>query len=113
MLQESFDHAREDRSLRALAEQRVEAQSLLAAIGAAIDKDCDLLSAEERAAIDAAVAALDAARKGDDHRRIKAAIATLNNATEAFAARRMDRAISAALLGRNIDQVGRGRGTSR
>jgi len=36
MLQESFVHAREDRDVRALAEQRVEAQSLLAAIGAAI-----------------------------------------------------------------------------
>jgi len=106
MLQESFDHAREDRGLRALAEQRVEAQSLLEAIGAAIDKDCDLLSAEERAAIDAAVAALERARKGEDHRAIKAAIEALNLASEVFAARRMDRAISAALQGRNIDQVG-------
>ena len=94
--------AREDRSLRALAEQRVEAQSLLAAIGAAIDKDCDLLSAEERAAIDAAVASLERVRKGDDHRAIKAAIEALNRATETFAARRMDRAISTALQGRNI-----------
>jgi molecular chaperone HscA len=107
MLQASFAHAREDRDLRALGEQRVEAQSLLDAIRAALDKDCDLLSAAERAAIDAGVAALDRARKGDDHRAIKAAIGALNNATEAFAGRRMDRAISAALQGRNIDQVAR------
>ena len=109
MLQASFAHAREDRDARALAEQRVEAQSLLAAIGAAIDKDGDLLPAEERTSIDAAMAALDAARRREDHRAIKDAIEALNRATETFAARRMDRAIASALQGRNIDQVAGGR----
>src|SRR5439155_25646169 len=73
MLQDSFAHAREDRDQRALAEQRVEAQSLLGAIGAALEKDADLLDAGERAAIDERLAALDVARCGTDHRAIKAA----------------------------------------
>src|SRR5438552_12604208 len=43
MLQESFAHAADDRGARALAEQRVEAESLLTALRAALDKDADLL----------------------------------------------------------------------
>jgi molecular chaperone HscA len=105
MLQEGFSHAGEDRDARALAEQRVEAASLLAAVGAAIDKDGELLRDEERAALDAAVAALESARAGTDHRAIKAAIEALNRASEAFAARRMDRAIAGALAGRNVGEV--------
>jgi molecular chaperone HscA len=105
MLQESFAHAREDRDVRALAEQRVEAQGLAAAIRAALEKDGDLLDPAEREAIDAAIAKLEKACAGGDHRAIKAAIEALNHATEAFAGKRMDRAISSALQGRNIDQV--------
>ena len=107
MLQASFAHAREDRDVRALAEQRVEAESLKSAITAALQKDCDLLSDDERAAIESAIARLELARTGDDHRLIKDAIEALNHATETFAGRRMDRAIASALQGRSIDQVAR------
>ncbi len=105
MLQESFAHAREDRDLRALGEQRVEAEGLLAAIRAALANDGGLLSAAERAAIDAHVEALERARSGTDHRAIKAAIDALNGASETFAARRMDRAIAGALAGRRVDDI--------
>src|SRR5438046_2067495 len=56
MLQASFEHAREDRDVRALAEQRVEAQGLVAASRAALAKDGELLTPAEREAIDAWVA---------------------------------------------------------
>jgi len=107
MLQESFSHAGVDRDARALAEQRVEAASLVAAVRAALAKDGDLLSAEERARLEASVASVEAARVGTDHRAVKSAAEALNRASEAFAARRMDRAISAALAGRRVDEVGR------
>jgi molecular chaperone HscA len=107
MLQESFSHAGVDRDARSLAEQRVEAASMLAAIGAALGKDGELLSTEERAAIDAAIASLERARSGTDHRAIKSAIEALNRATERFAAHRMDRAIAGALSGRKVDELGR------
>jgi len=107
MLQESFSHAHEDRDARALAEQRVEAESLLAAVRAALARDGDLLDARERAVLDAAMAALQAARAATDHRAIKAAIESLNRASEPFAARRMDRAISGALAGRSVDDAAR------
>ena len=105
MLQESFSHAGEDRDARALAEQRVEAASLLSAVAAALEKDADLLASDERAGIDAAIAALEAARAGTDHRAVKAAIESLNRATEGLAGRRMDRAIAGALSGRNVNEV--------
>jgi molecular chaperone HscA len=105
MLQEGFAHAGEDRDARALAEQRVEADALLGALAAALGKDANLLSAEERARLDAGRASLERARHGEDHRAIKSAIEALNEASEAFAGRRMDRAIASALSGRRIDEV--------
>ena len=105
MLQESFSHAAEDRDARALAEQRVEAESLLAAIRAALDLDADLLGEGERADLDRRMAALERAWNATDHRAIKAAIEALNRASEAFATKRMDRAVSGALAGRRLDEV--------
>ena len=105
MLQEGFSHATEDRDARALAEQRVEAEALLASVAAALEKDADLLPPDERSSLDASMQALAAARAGTDHRAIKAAIDSLNRASERFAGRRMDRAISGALAGRRVDEV--------
>jgi molecular chaperone HscA len=105
MLQEGFSHAVEDRDARALAEQRVEAQALLASVASALAKDADLLTAEERSELDASMRALEKTRDGTDHRAIKAAVEALNHASERFAARRMDRAIAGALAGRRVDEV--------
>jgi molecular chaperone HscA len=105
MLQESFSHAAHDRDARALAEQRVEAASLLEALGAALGRDCDLLDENERAEIERRIAGLRSELQGTDHRRIKAAIEDLNQATETFAGRRMDRAVSGALAGRRVDEL--------
>jgi molecular chaperone HscA len=105
MLQESFSHAAQDRDARALAEQRVEAESLLGAIRAALAKDSDLLDSAEREALERLMAGVERAWNSTDHRAIKAAIETLNHASEAFAGRRMDRAVSGALAGRKLDEV--------
>jgi molecular chaperone HscA len=105
MLQESFSHASGDRDARALAEQRVEAEGLLGSIRAALAKDADLMGAEERAAIEDRMAVLERAWSTPDHGAIRAAIESLNRASEAFAARRMDRAVSGALAGRRLDEI--------
>jgi molecular chaperone HscA len=105
MLQESFSHAVQDRDARALAEQRVEAESLLTATRAALAQDADLLDAAERAELDQSMAVLEKAWSAADHRAIKAAIEALNQASERFATRRMDRAVSGALSGRSLDEV--------
>ena len=103
MLRDSFSHAKEDVHARALAEAKVDAQRLLEATHAAIAADAALL--EDRRPIDAAVAALEAAMAGADHRRIKQAIDALNRATEPFAERRMDEGIRRALAGKKIGSL--------
>jgi len=107
MLQEGFSHAAEDRDARALAEQRVEADALLASVEAALAKDADLLGADERRALEGSMGNLRKLREGRDHRAIKSAVEGLNRASEAFAARRMDRAISGALTGCRVDELPR------
>jgi molecular chaperone HscA len=91
---------------RALREQQVEADRLLAATQVALDADGDLLEPAERDAIAAAMRELKGASQGDDPRPIEARIAALAQATETFAARRMDRAVRQALAGRRLDEIG-------
>ncbi|MFM1980194.1 MAG: hypothetical protein RLZ68_1459, partial [Pseudomonadota bacterium] len=105
MLKESFSTAQEDMRARALIEARVDADRLLIAIHSALDADGDLLTSEEREAVDIAMQALDVARLGDDAGSIEAVSKSLANATEAFAAMRMNRGISQALAGKNIENI--------
>jgi molecular chaperone HscA len=68
----------------------------------ALAADGELLSAEERAAIERQVAALAVAAQGSEHRAIRQATDAVNRATEEFAARRMDAGVKRALAGRKI-----------
>jgi len=105
MLQESFVHATEDMAARALAEAQVEADQVVAATVAALAADADLLDADERAAIDAALAHVRRCRAEADHRALVAAKDALNRATAEFAARRMNRSVGRALTGRRVDAL--------
>ena len=105
MLKDSFERAGDDMQVRALKEQQVEAQQMLDATAGALAADSDLLTPEERSAIDALLEELKHVNAGTDHRAIKAKIAEVNRATEEFAARRMDQSIRRALAGRKLDEV--------
>ena len=105
MLKDSFERAGDDMQVRALKEQQVEAQQMLDATAGALAADSDLLTPEERSAIDALLEELKHVNAGTDHRSIKAKIAEVNRATEEFAARRMDQSIRRALAGRKLDEV--------
>jgi molecular chaperone HscA len=105
MLKDSFERAGDDMQLRALKEQQVEAEQMIAATAAALAQDGDLLSTEERGGIEAQIESLKQANAGTDHRAIKALIDEVNRATEEFAARRMDQSIRRALAGRKLDEV--------
>jgi molecular chaperone HscA len=67
--------------------------------------DGDLLNSQERAELDAAMLALDAARASDDVAFVEATSKSLAQATEAFAAMRMNRGIAQALAGKNIETL--------
>ncbi|MEP7300862.1 MAG: Fe-S protein assembly chaperone HscA [Caldimonas sp.] len=105
MLGESFQTAEADMAVRALREAEVDADRLLAATASALAADGDLLSAEERAAIEALAGRLTVARPGGDRFAIDAALKALGEGTEAFAAERMNRGIRRALAGRRVEDV--------
>ena len=106
MLQESFAHAADDAQTRALLEARVEADRIVAATESALADDPDLIDRSERNAIEDALAHVRRLRDGDDRAALHAAVHALNAATEAFAGRRMDRSVARALAGKRVDTIG-------
>jgi len=106
MLRDSLDNAREDMERRLLTEARVEATRGANAVRAALAADGALRRIDQRAAIEAALARVDATIGGTDRDAIAAAADALEEGTRAFAERRMDRGIRAALAGKRVDQLG-------
>jgi len=105
MLEDSLTHARDDMQARALVETQVEADQLIELTQHALTEDGDLLSAAERAAIDAALAELTQRRQGQELNVLRLALAKANRATAEFAGRRMDRTVQKALTGKRVDSV--------
>lgn len=105
MLQDGFSAATVDMKARRLREQQVEAASLLGATEAALRKDGELLSPEERDRIECLVAELNRVANDDNHLVIKSAVETLARGVDEFAARRMDRSVRQALAGRRLDEL--------
>jgi molecular chaperone HscA len=105
MLKDGFATAEADMRARALVEARVDADRLLLATRSALQADADLLTAQERSTIDAAMHILQEAIASEAPAEIEAKIKALAHATEAFAALRMNRGIAHALAGKNIANV--------
>jgi len=106
MLQDSFSNAGGDKAARALREQQVEAERLLEAVQSALDVDGErLLDDDERTAILSAMDELRAIAAGDDAHAIEQQTKRLSQITDAFAARRMDATVKAALSGRRLNEI--------
>jgi len=105
MIEDSFTYAEADVATRMLIEARNEADTVLVHAGRALKQGADLVPAEERAAIEAAVAALRAARGGDDRERIHEATTAVNRATEHLAEVLMDAALKGALGSRRATEI--------
>ncbi len=105
MLKSGFGSAESDKQARALAEVKVEAQSLILAIQAALNQDSHLLSDSESKAIETQLNALVQLNQGQDGDAIHHATEALNAATEDFAAKRMDASVSRALAGKNLENL--------
>lgn len=105
MLADSISQADADAQARMLREQQVDARQLVESVQAALAADGDLLSAEERARVDAALADAAGAQSLEDADAVRARVQALSDATDEFAARRMDRNIRAALSGRKLDEL--------
>ena len=106
MLRDSIQNAGGDMQARALREQQVDAQRLLEAVQSALDTDGDdLLGEDERIAIVAAMDDLRHLATGSDTVAIESQIKRLSQITDAFAARRMDATVKAALSGRRLNEI--------
>ena len=106
MLQESFTTAQADMKARALVEARVDADRMLLATRSALQSDGHLLQADERSAIDALMATLQAAVQIEqDAQALEDLTQALAKGTEAFAAERMNHSIRKALAGQNIQTL--------
>jgi molecular chaperone HscA len=106
MLRDSLENARGDMERRLLTEAVVEARRGVLAVRSALGADGDLLSAEERQAIEDAIAGVELAISGSDRDGVNGAVEILEAATNAFAEKRMDRGIRQALAGVSVDRLG-------
>jgi len=106
MLQDSFKNAGDDKAARVLREQQVEAERLLEAVQSALDVDGQrLLDEDERLAIVSTMDELRVLAAGNDAYAIEQQIKRLSQITDAFAARRMDATVKAALSGRRLNEI--------
>ena len=105
MLRAGYENAAADMQARQLTEARVDAEALIAGIGAALETDGELLDPGERGALEAAVNALEEMLSSDDAEVIRGATEQTGRASELFAARRMDRSIQQALAGVSLDSL--------
>ncbi|HZV58829.1 MAG TPA: Hsp70 family protein, partial [Candidatus Eremiobacteraceae bacterium] len=106
MLEDSIEYAEQDFAERQVVEARTEAESILTATSKALAQVREpALSAEDRAKIDAAVAAVKESVAGSDYKLMRKRIDELNHATEHLAELLMNSAVGAALQGRNLADV--------
>jgi molecular chaperone DnaK (HSP70) len=106
MLEESIEYAEQDFAERQVIEARTEAESILTATAKALaSPQAAGLSAQERASVEASVAALKESVTGNDYKLIRKRIDELNHATEHLAELLMNSAVSTALEGRKLAEV--------
>ncbi|KTT30243.1 chaperone protein HscA [Pseudomonas oryzihabitans] len=106
MLQDSFRHAGDDMQARALREQQVEARRLIEAVTAAVAADGDrLLDADERQVIELEIGRLAELLEATDVQALEEQTKRLSQVTDAFAARRMNASVKAALAGRRLNDI--------
>ncbi|POD52295.1 Fe-S protein assembly chaperone HscA [Pseudomonas syringae pv. syringae] len=106
MLKDSFEYARDDKVARVLREHQVDAERLLEAVQGALDADGErLLDEEERLVINLQMDELRELMQGTDGYAIEQQTKRLSQVTDAFAARRLDSTVKAALAGRNLNEI--------
>lgn len=105
MLKDSVAFADEDALARMLREEQVKGQQLIETTVAALERDGDLLSQEQRQSIEVQIEDLRTKLGQDDIDQLRLAVKALANATDDFAAMRMDRSIRLALAGKSLHEI--------
>src|SRR5580765_6875 len=111
MLLESFEHAEADFAARQLIEARNEAESVIQATEKSLRSpefasiETTEISADERKKIESVLAGLKMVLKSTDRETIQKWTHALNDATQHLAEVMMNRSVSAALAGKNVDDI--------
>jgi Fe-S protein assembly chaperone HscA len=105
MIGESFKFAAEDLRARQLIEARTEVDAILAATEKALGHGERLIDERETASIRAALAALERAKAGEDHRVIRAHIAEVEKVTHHLAEILMDSSLKEALQNKTLAEL--------
>jgi molecular chaperone DnaK (HSP70) len=103
MLMDSITYAKDDVSARMLIEAKTEAEQMVYTVERFLEKNGQLLTADEVTETHIQLEALKAALSTGDKDLIHAKIDELNNFTRPFAERVMDVAISTAMKGKSIE----------
>jgi molecular chaperone DnaK len=112
MRKDAESHADDDKKKRALAEARNEAESRAYQLEKLIKQQGDKLGASDKSALEAAIAKVREAAKGDDPARIKSAISELEAASHAMS-EAMYKSAAAGAAGQAAGaQAGAGAGTT-
>ena len=108
MLMDALDHGERDFEVRRLLDARVEAERLLLATDKGLASDADLLTDDERARVERAVSELRAVLRDAKHASaVQSRMDELDAATHDWAGRRMNRAVQAAIEGRDVIELAR------
>ena len=105
MLLSGFTHAQTDVTLRLLRESQNEARQIIYTTERFINKNSNLLSAEELTGTKQRIEAVRGLIEQDDRQLLQTAIDKLNDFSRPFAERVMDIAVSMALKGNRIDEL--------
>jgi molecular chaperone DnaK len=105
MVEDSFTHAEADVEARLLIETQTEADTVINHVERALRQAGGIATVEERATIEAALAALRIARAGTDRDAIRDRTIALNQTTAPLADRMMEAAIKDAVTSRRADRL--------
>ncbi len=111
MILDSFDNAETDFAARQLIEARLDADTILSAVEKAPAHPAwEMISEEEKAAIEAARLHLEAVKPSAELNVIREATTALDKATRNFAEKMMDAAVSGAMRGKTMESAGKALG---
>jgi len=105
MIGESYKFAADDLKARQLIEARTEAEAIIMATEKALKQGSHLVGAEDVSSIRAAMAAVEVAKSGEDHKAIRAKMGALETATHHLAEILMDTSLKEALENKKLSEI--------
>jgi len=105
MIGESFKFAADDLKARQLIEARTEAETILMDTDKALKQGAHLVENEDLTSIRASLAAVEAAKSGEDHKAIRAKMADLEKVTHHLAEVLMDTSLKEALENKKLSEL--------